>query len=102
MAKYCQFGPYLDIALCDQLVCLYNEAIQRKILAEDDLTLTKAIDIALAFELASQETRMLRATDGAIVSRRPPLRQPETTTTNSTYVQSRRNVIDVMVTTKAW
>ena len=39
LSKHCDFGDYLDTALRNQLVCgLYHEAVQRKILAESELT----------------------------------------------------------------
>ena len=43
LSKHCDFGDYLDPTLRHQLVCeLYHEAVQRKIFAESELTLTKA------------------------------------------------------------
>jgi hypothetical protein len=58
LAKHCDFGDYLSTALRDQLVCgLFREAVHRKILAETDLTLDKAVEIARAAETARQETR---------------------------------------------
>ena len=47
LSKHCDFGDYLDTALRDQLVCgIYHETVQRKILAESELTLTKVVHIA--------------------------------------------------------
>ena len=61
LAKYCEFGDSLQTALCDQLVCeLNSEALQRKLMAEADLTLERALQISQAFEAARQETRVLR------------------------------------------
>ena len=61
LAKHCEFGDKLSVALRDQFVCgLRVEALQQKILAETDLTLEKAVRIAQAFESARQETIALR------------------------------------------
>ncbi len=61
LSKHCDFGDYLDTALMDQLVCgLYHEAVQRKILAESELTFTKELHIAQAAETARDETHALR------------------------------------------
>ena len=75
LSKQCDFGGYLDIALRDQLVCgLYHEAVQRKILVELELTLTKAVHIAQAAKNASDESHALRGN----TTRRPPVKQVET------------------------
>ena len=61
LAKRCEFGDKLSVALRDQFVCeLRVEALQQKILAETDLTLDKAVRIAQVFESARQETIALR------------------------------------------
>ena len=61
LAKDCKFGEYLQTAQRDQLVCGLNiEALKKKVLAEADLTLEKALQISQAFEAAKQETRVLR------------------------------------------
>ena len=56
LAKDCQFGGYLSTALRDQMVCgLHTEALQQKLLAEANLTLDKAVEIAQAYEAATQD-----------------------------------------------
>ena len=61
LAKDCQFGGCLSTALRDQMVCgLNTEALQQKLLAEANLTLDKAVEIAQAYEAATQETKVLR------------------------------------------
>ena len=61
LAKNCQFGDQLSIALRDQFVCgLFQESIQQKLLAESDLSLDKAQQIAQAAEMARLETQTLR------------------------------------------
>ena len=53
LALTCEFGNFLIEALCDKLVCgLTDEAIQRRLLAEADLPLTKALTLAQAMETA--------------------------------------------------
>ena len=46
-AEYCDFQDKLDDALLDRLVCgLHSETIQKRLLAEKNLTLASAIEIA--------------------------------------------------------
>lgn len=53
----CDFGNFLNQALRDRLVCgLKNELIQKRLLAEVDLDLKKATEIALAMEMAAKHT----------------------------------------------
>ena len=60
LAAFCSFGTFLEEALeeeealRDRLVCgVLNEAIQRKLLTEADLTLSKAFKIAQGIEAAA-------------------------------------------------
>ena len=53
LAVSCEFGETLDEALRDQLVCgLRNEAYQKRLLSEPELTLDKALQIAQSMETA--------------------------------------------------
>ena len=53
LASKCSFEGYLDEALRDRFVCgLKNEAIQRKLLSEVELTFSKAVEIARSMEAA--------------------------------------------------
>ncbi|XP_069105158.1 uncharacterized protein [Argopecten irradians] len=55
LAKDCDFQDFLNQALRDRLVCgLMSEVIQKKLLAEKDLDLAKATEIALAVEMATK------------------------------------------------
>ena len=68
LSTHCDFGTFLNDALRDQLVCgLRQEAIQRKLLAEDKLTFKKASEIAQAMELAERNTTELKAMDSTEV-----------------------------------
>ena len=52
----------MSTALRDQMVCgLNTEALQQKLLAEANLTLNKAVEIAQAYKAATQETKVLRS-----------------------------------------
>lgn len=63
LAVHCEFGNVLNDSLRDRLVCgLRNEAIQKKLLTECDLTLEKAINISVTMEMASKEVQQLHAT----------------------------------------
>ena len=80
LAKDCQFGDSLSTALRDHLVCgLFSEALQQKILAEAGLTLARAVEMAQAFETATQETRLLRSGHAVQPPRRPIMQQSEIT-----------------------
>ena len=57
LARRCNFGAFLEEALRDRLVCgLKNEATQRRLLSEKDLTYQKACDTAQAMDLAAKDT----------------------------------------------
>ena len=56
LSEHCNYGETLPEMLRDRLVCgINNFKIQRRLLAEPDLTLKKAEEIALAMELASKQ-----------------------------------------------
>ena len=66
LASRCEFGEGLEDALRDRLVCGLREEVHRKrLLAESELTLSKALTIAHSLELAEQNARELR---GAVSS----------------------------------
>lgn len=57
LSTYCDFGTFLNDALRDRLVCgLRSETIQKKLLAEEDLTFDQAIKIGTAMEMAEKDT----------------------------------------------
>uniref|UniRef100_A0A1A8QZH2 Gypsy retrotransposon integrase-like protein 1 n=1 Tax=Nothobranchius rachovii TaxID=451742 RepID=A0A1A8QZH2_9TELE len=57
LSTHCDFGRHLDEALRDRFVSgLKVEAIQRKLLTEQDLTFAKACELALSMEMASKNT----------------------------------------------
>ena len=56
LARTCKFGNFLDEAIRDRLVCgLANGGTQKRLLAEKDLTLKKAVEVATAAEMAVLE-----------------------------------------------
>ena len=62
LADCCQFGGYLEEALRDRLVCgLRDEAIQRKLLTMDALTLSRAYEITHGMETAQRQASELQA-----------------------------------------
>ena len=70
---HCKFGDFLSDALRDRLVCgLRNASSQKKLLAEKDLSLKRAIEIAQASEAAEYNAKKLQATDSA-----PPVYRTE-------------------------
>ena len=65
LAKDCEFGVHLSMALRDQLVCgLHHQGLQQKILAERELTLEKALSLAQAHEAARQKLKTMRGETG--------------------------------------
>ena len=53
LAQTCSFGNFLEEALKDRLICsLAHSSTQKKLLTEKDLTLQKAIEIAMSAEMA--------------------------------------------------
>ena len=64
-AEHCDFQNKLDETIRDRLVCgLRNETIQKRLLAERNLTLVTAIEIAQGMEAATKQTLELRAVSG--------------------------------------
>lgn len=64
LAKHCEFRAYREEALRDRLVCgVSSEAIQKCLLAEADLMLKRAQEIAQGMEAASKQALELRAPD---------------------------------------
>lgn len=62
LAKYCEFGTFLDRALRDKFVCgLTDHSIQRKLLAEGNLSFNDACRIALAVEAVQVQCKELGA-----------------------------------------
>ena len=60
-AANCDFGASLDSSLRDRFVSgIRNEACQRRLLSENDLTFAKAFEIALNMETADRDARQLR------------------------------------------
>ena len=60
-AEHCDFQDKLDEALRDRLVCgLRSETIQKRLLAEKNLTLTSAIEIAQGMEAATRQSTELK------------------------------------------
>ncbi|XP_068200801.1 uncharacterized protein [Palaemon carinicauda] len=53
LSQHCEFNDYLDEALCDQFVVgIISDRTRTKLLAQNDLTFQKAIDIAQGMEEA--------------------------------------------------
>ena len=68
LSTHCRFSKEsLDESIQDRFVCgLRSLFTQRHLLTEKDLTLNKAVDIALAMEAANRETKALKGTDAVI------------------------------------
>ena len=57
LSSSCEFGAFLPEALRDQFVWgLSNQGIQRKLLAEANLTLDRALQLATAMSMATENT----------------------------------------------
>ena len=61
LSEHCSFGDHLEEMLRDRLVCGVNDAkIQRRLLAEVDLTYKKAMEIAVGMEVAAKNVEDLK------------------------------------------
>ena len=61
LAEYCEYGDSLKEMLRDRLVCgVCHEGIQKRLLAEKDLTYDKAMELALAIETAERDTKDIK------------------------------------------
>ena len=66
LAITCDFGAFLDRSLSDQLVFgLHSEQIRKTLLAEDSITLTRAMEIAQATESAFRDAKALQGATNA-------------------------------------
>ena len=67
LAEHCDFKEYWDQALRDRLVCgLRNESVQRRLLAESDLTLSRALELAQGMEAAERNAKSLKGTETVV------------------------------------
>ena len=63
LAEHCGYGTTLNDMLRDRLVCgVEDPRIQRRLLAESDLTFDKAFDLAVASESADKNAKDLQST----------------------------------------
>ena len=66
LAKTCNFGQYLETALCDQFVCgLCDGICQQELVSKQDLTAAVVLQKATAAEAVSKETQTMRETTTA-------------------------------------
>ena len=66
LATHCEFGTFLQDALCDRLVCgLRNTTAQKNLLLEENLTLERAIRVAQSLEAAEKNAKKLKAEEAA-------------------------------------
>ena len=69
LAEHCAFGNMLDEMLRDRVVCgINNSAIQKRLLAEPELTLTKAVAVAQATEIADTGVKELQSCTARVSS----------------------------------
>ena len=82
LASTCQFGTFLNDALRDRLVCgMLNTQSQKKLLAEKELTLVRAVQLAVAYEMANKQAqefqpRSIVDSTGASVKRVETTKKP--------------------------
>ena len=61
LTEFCDFGPSLSEMLRDRVVCgIGDPRIQKRLLAESDLTFDKAVELAVAQESAEQNAAQLQ------------------------------------------
>ena len=67
LSTHCEFKAYLNEALRDRLVCgICSESMQRRLLAERDLSLQKAIELAQGMEAADRNVKSLKGLETAV------------------------------------
>lgn len=55
LATCCEFSDHLEEALRDRLVCgMHNQGILKQLLAESELTYTKAVEVVSSMEAAER------------------------------------------------
>ena len=60
-SERCQFGSFLEESLRDRLVCgLRSKNAQKRLLAEQELTWKKALEVAVAMESAEKQASQFR------------------------------------------
>ena len=70
LAISCEFEAFLDSALRDKFVCgLRSEHIQKGLLTEADLTMTRGVEIAQAKETASRDAKDLKGSGSTAISK---------------------------------
>ena len=70
LAISCEFEAFLDSALRDNFVCgLRSEHVQKGLLTEADLTMTRAVEIAQAKETASRDAKDLKGSGSTAISK---------------------------------
>ncbi len=68
LARKCEFCTFLDQAIRDKLVCgLQSESIQRKLLTEEGLTTSRAVEISQGgMESAMTKAREMKESGGQV------------------------------------
>ena len=88
LAAHCNFRDYLNEALCDLLVCrLVNHNIQKKLLTEADLSLTRALEIAQSMEATEANMKKLQTSEPAEIHAIQTFITRLTTATRNTQVR---------------
>ncbi|XP_062400896.1 uncharacterized protein K02A2.6-like [Sardina pilchardus] len=76
LAQHCNYGDKLMEMLRDRLVCgVADDRMQRRLLAEPELTFEKALKVALAMETANRDVRdlQLKTLEGTVSKSAPQL-----------------------------
>ena len=67
IAERCRFGDNLENVLCDRLACgIQDSHIQRRLLAEPNLTFGKAFELAQALKSADRDAKTLLSVPPAV------------------------------------
>ena len=60
LASTCDFGDFLEDAICDQMIeNMYNHKIRERLLADENIDLDKAIVIAVGLENAIRDAKTM-------------------------------------------
>jgi len=91
IAEFCNYGASLEAMIRDRLVCGINDdAIQRKLLAETELTYAKSLTIAKGLEAAAQNLKEMKMPKREITANAGTVQKVATyTPTGTSKVQSK-------------
>ena len=86
LTRECKFKGHLDEALRDRFVCgIQNEAIQQRLLSEQNLDFNKAIEIAQTMEAAARNAQQLKGAELRVATQVAQVAQSSSSSQKTCY-----------------